>query len=142
MGKFLLLLIMGTASVSMACPNLTGTFKCNGNIFEVSQSETSDGVLYSINENGKGFKVLANGQEYERITEMFKGTVSYSCQNQALVIQEKGDLYEDVTRVGSLSSRYKLYLDENLDLVSEGLSEVMYWEEKYHISLNFKCLRL
>jgi hypothetical protein len=71
MGKFLVF-TMGFTSISMACPNLTGIFKCNGNILEVSQSETSGGVLYFIKENGKVSRVLANGQEHDRITKMFK----------------------------------------------------------------------
>lgn len=141
MSKFLILLV-GIASTSLACPNLSGKYNCNGNVLEVSQVETPQGVVYTTRENGSSFNVIADGKPHSRETEMFKGTVAYSCQNQTLSVIEIGELFEDLTRVGTIESDYKLYLDENSNLVSAGVSEVMYWEEKYNISLDFKCDRL
>ncbi len=92
------------ASAAMACPDLSGSYSCDGEKLTISQSVGADGVTtYSINDgqamlraDGVARDVATGDESIPMVSE------TYGCAGNTLVNTVRGDIVDGGNKIGAL----------------------------------------
>ena len=105
MSGFFAVLVLINAPLALACPNLTGTYKCDSGTTKVSQQEVDGVTEYTMNFGEDFYTVKADGKAYSMPDreEIKKATIQATCLSDVeLAAVVKGKYYSEGTEAGDL----------------------------------------
>ncbi|MEO0335017.1 MAG: hypothetical protein AAF202_01390 [Pseudomonadota bacterium] len=140
MKKLIALIAIVASPLAMACPELTGTYRCyeqdgETNIFEMVTTVENGVYVYTTD----GESIRADGRRHNFQNDETKGSYTAKCAGSSeLRVNMKGQLLENGKRVGNFKMKI------NVKKTATGITErnkgnVTYMGQKFQIDENTSC---